>query len=113
MNTFLSAARRPAPAAQPERQLDATSAYPSVQEIAAVIDQPRRGRGRAADMHVPAAAAGACVGRKPARAAARGHHCQRPRPHRRAVLVPIYKKGDQADISNYRPLSVSLVAWRV
>jgi hypothetical protein len=31
-----------------------------------------------------------------------------------AILVPIYKgKGDQADISSYRPLSVSTVACRV
>ena len=29
-----------------------------------------------------------------------------PDSWRRAVLVPIYKKGDHAAISNYRPLSV-------
>ncbi len=37
-----------------------------------------------------------------------------PDSWRRAVLVPIYKKGDKADISNYRPLSASPpVACRV
>jgi hypothetical protein len=37
-----------------------------------------------------------------------------PDSWRTAVLVPIYKgKGDQADISSYRPLSVPTVACRV
>jgi hypothetical protein len=38
MNSFWPAALRPAPAAPPARQLDATSACPSIQEIAAAID---------------------------------------------------------------------------
>ena len=125
------------PATPPARQLDATSACPSVQEIAAAIDQmdshaagvdglptclfrPRLPE-PAADADQPALPPEATASNARAHIAAALHAVFErisatgtiPESWRRAVLVPIHKKGDQADISNYRPLSVPPVACRV
>ena len=122
------------PATPPARQLDATSACPSVQEIAAAIDQmgshaagvgglptclfrPRLPE-PAADANQPALPPEATTSNARAHIAAALHAVFEritatgtvPESWRRAVLVPIHKKGDQADISNYRPLSVPPVA---
>ena len=140
MNSFPPASPGTAPASPPERQLDATSTAPTPQAIAATIrgmistaagidglptclfkpwlpPAPPAGDNQPDPLPARATAANAL-----ARIAAGLHAVFKrissesavPTSWHTAVLVPIYKcKGDQADISNYRPLSVPTVACRV
>jgi hypothetical protein len=117
MNSFLPAAVRPAPAAPPARQLDAASACPTVPEIAAAIDQMDSHAAGVdglptclfRDASQPALPPEATTSNARAHIAAALHAVFErtsatgtiPEGWRRAVLVPIYKKGDKADISNY------------
>jgi hypothetical protein len=140
MNSYPPAAPGPAPAAPPEQQLDATSVAPTTQAIAAALQdmistaagvdglptclfkpsleqapldgddlhEPLPAEANAATALAQIAASLQAVFERVSSAAAV------PESWHTAVLVPIYKnKGDQADISNYRPLSVPTVACRV
>ena len=138
MNSFPPAARRPAPAAPPERQLDATSACPTAEDIAAAIKsmtstaagvdglptylfKPQLAPATPEGGERPALPPEATAANALAHIAAGLHAVFErvsaagavPDSWRTAVLVPIYKKGDQADVTNYRPLSVPTLACRV